>query len=136
MPAVFFRVSPPVYRGLAALAQHKAVLVPLGPKLLREPDDAYDYTLLSQMLLPVTSVMLDDYASAKIQFPAAFAAMKRLAEIGIDTSEERELLFHHYARYLWQTGNPQEAKKYEEQARALKLRQEVEELKPWWKKSS
>lgn len=103
--------------------------------ILREPDDAYDYTLLSQMLLPVTSVMLDDYASAKIQFPAAFAAMKRLAEIGIDTSEERELLFHHYARYLWQTGNPQEAKKYEEQARALKLRQEVEELKPWWKKS-
>lgn len=40
MPAVFFRVEPPVYRGLASLAQHKAVLVPLGPKLPRKPDDA------------------------------------------------------------------------------------------------
>ena len=40
MTAAFFRVSAPVYRGLAVLAQHKAVLVPLGPKLPRKPDDA------------------------------------------------------------------------------------------------
>ncbi len=104
--------------------------------ILREPSHAYDYTLLSKMLLPVTSVMLDDYKSAKSQFPEAFTAMNRLAQTGIDTSEEQELLFHHYARYLYQTGDSSEAKKYEEQSAALKQRREQNELKPWWKKSS
>lgn len=104
--------------------------------ILREPSHAYDYTLLSKMLLPVTSVMLDDYKSAKSQFPEAFTAMNRLAQTGIDTSEEQELLFHHYARYLYQTGDRSGAKKYEEQSAALKQRREQNELKPWWKKSS
>lgn len=50
MSAVFFRVSAPVYSGLAVLAQRKAVLVPLGPKLPLKPDEA-------QILKRVRSVL-------------------------------------------------------------------------------
>lgn len=77
MPAVFFRVSPPVYRGLAVLAQHKAVLVPLGPKLPRKPDDA---TILKR----VRGVL----AAWHKRVPW----LKRAGSVFVDTHSERLLM--------------------------------------------
>lgn len=86
MSAPFFRVSLPVYSGLAALAQRKAVLVHLGPKLPRKPDDALILMRVRGVLaawhqrvpdlVRAGSKFIDAHAERMLMCPPSWVAVK------------------------------------------------------------
>ncbi len=110
----------------------KRQIPPPGPTTVSSDLTTYYQQKAAIVMLPITSMLMNDYKRAELEFPQALEIDRNELRGGL-WFPVQSLLFEQYSRFLMHKGNVSEAKKYTAMAEKARLREESGLHRLWWK---